>query len=797
MSTDTTTDTAGTTDDNVGSDDSNQRDKRTNCHVLGMSRSSDATARHADMPVPEKFLKTLLQRYPQGKLWILNSDGEVSSAEEGHSDAPASSECQLHPKGTKSGEATEIRRLFPAARAVCFISMWDPIRERWQAGTLMWTYSPLRVFSSNGEVAYAMAFCDVVMARIARREAKLTDQAKSDFISSVSHELRSPLHGIIGSLELLQERETIDHTLLGQIEKCTTVLTDVVEHLLDYAKIDHHVSRARTSRRYRDKGERKLSQSSSMGLSAGEAALSLAKLTEDVADTSFYSHCCAVGPTASNKVDFVLDISAKCDFMIDEASGAWKRICGNLVGNALKFTELGHVAVSLKTLSRKRKRPVAVLTVSDTGRGMSHDFVESSLFRAFEQENALSPGAGLGMSVVAKLVRGLGGKIEVQSSKDSGTTVTVAVPFEPNSQAGATLSTRLIHNRLGLLEVDSDISEDEASSTGRRLQLASIENTLRQTGATLTSSKDASLNLIFEDDLPELVSEGSLRGHPEGAHLIVLCHSIISAFQMQNATPVIAGVGRIEYVAQPFGPDRLSTAILNCAQTTTRTSSTSSAQLASSALISPQVSPLYEGLVRLQDSIAEVRLKRRGSILRNLEADDSSSEPPSPQPILATEQRKLSLLLVDDNAINLRLLTAYADKNKHPRLTAMDGLEAVNVYKASAQALTGTVHDNLNDAKIRIPKPDVVFLDINMPIMDGFQAAQSIRAFEKEANVPPTILIALTCLGSEEAKAEAVSCGIDMFLTKPVRPKEMTRILQDVASEVEENRVKFHRQERE
>jgi CheY-like chemotaxis protein len=71
--------------------------------------------------------------------------------------------------------------------------------------------------------------------------------------------------------------------------------------------------------------------------------------------------------------------------------------------------------------------------------------------------------------------------------------------------------------------------------------------------------------------------------------------------------------------------------------------------------------------------------------------------------------------------------------------------------------------------------------------MDGFQAARAIRAFEKQTQIPPTVLIALTCLGSAEAKLEAESCGMDLFLTKPVKPREITKILENVRGIVEEN----------
>jgi len=78
-------------------------------------------------------------------------------------------------------------------------------------------------------------------------------------------------------------------------------------------------------------------------------------------------------------------------------------------------------------------------------------------------------------------------------------------------------------------------------------------------------------------------------------------------------------------------------------------------------------------------------------------------------------------------------------------------------------------------------KPQVILMDINMPILNGFEATRQIRGFEKQKGLsPPATIIALTGLGSAEAQQEAFSSGVDLFLTKPVRLKELTKILEGI-----------------
>jgi CheY-like chemotaxis protein len=136
--------------------------------------------------------------------------------------------------------------------------------------------------------------------------------------------------------------------------------------------------------------------------------------------------------------------------------------------------------------------------------------------------------------------------------------------------------------------------------------------------------------------------------------------------------------------------------------------------------------------------------------------------------------KKLRVLLVDDNLINLRFLETYI-KKRRPNFEydcAEDGLQAVEAaenYKAGYS---------------------LVFMDLSMPIMDGLEATRKIRALEKDrskrlgsAAPAPALIVALTGLASGRDQANAFSSGVDLFMTKPVKFKEIGRLLDERAKE--------------
>lgn len=116
-------------------------------------------------------------------------------------------------------------------------------------------------------------------------------------------------------------------------------------------------------------------------------------------------------------------------------------------------------------------------------------------------------------------------------------------------------------------------------------------------------------------------------------------------------------------------------------------------------------------------------------------------------------------LLVEDNSINLDILSIYMKKLGRPYHTATNGAEALSAYKSNPKHCK------------------YIFMDVSMPVMDGFEATRRIRAYERDNQIKPAIIFALTGLASESAQQEAFGSGVDLFLTKPVKLKELGMIL--------------------
>jgi len=122
----------------------------------------------------------------------------------------------------------------PGARSIAIMPLWDSKREIWYAGMLLWTRSPHRAFTVNEDLSFISAFCNSILSEADRIDSRQRDTAKTDLLSSISHELRSPLHGILGGVEILAEipnMTTLQSNMIYTIETCGKTLLDIMDHV--------------------------------------------------------------------------------------------------------------------------------------------------------------------------------------------------------------------------------------------------------------------------------------------------------------------------------------------------------------------------------------------------------------------------------------------------------------------------------------------------------------------------------------------------------------------------------------
>jgi hypothetical protein len=204
------------------------------------------------------------------------------------------------------------------------------------------------------------------------------------------------------------------------------------------------------------------------------------------------------GPlTSSNRKQcyIVLDLAQEDDWTRCFPVGAWKRIVMNLFGNAIKYTESGHIQVSLRSSESKESEKgdalsTVTLSIKDSGAGMSPSFLANKAFQPFSQENSHASGVGLGLSIVRQIIETSGGKMEVSSEPSVGTTFIVklsltrpAVPPSPPPMSTEHFSAlaRLAGRRVCILHKKHHSPSDSSDTFGNSGGLGRFTDALKNT----------------------------------------------------------------------------------------------------------------------------------------------------------------------------------------------------------------------------------------------------------------------------------------------------------------------------
>ena len=781
---------------------------------LGSSiRSSNKT--NGQYSLPQSIHQSLIRHFPLGEVFVLAADLSTTSinlqlcGEPTLMGEPSSRVSMRRKYSRRLAMEDALRSYFPGAQTVLFFPLRDPYKSNWFGGSIAWSTQSKRIFERQ-DFSYFSVFSNSVMLEIARLEMVASDRAMSDFISSISHELRSPLHGILGSAELLRDTEsTTDHDqLIGSIENCGQALLETMDQILEFSKINAKS----TSKKQQNSEISRASEYPARLTSSAKANLT-ALIEESVQGLLLgqrykkshqfpdsFRHVATSGTAVDashNSVLVIVSLDRRANVIAGIETAAWHRIVLNVVGNAMKYTTKGRIEISLIMADISR----ALFIVSDTGSGIGGAFLRNHIFTPFAQENPLSDGTGLGMSIVKQLLDSLGGSIGVDSEVGKGTRVTIAMPLSQGRVPPAIALPQYPEVRVAMLALgQSVVSSDSSFAASTALRNAVAKNTEDWYGVRMTeiaSIDELQAGILFLNEVDFLSLGQSDRSQdttikiPGGCSFIIACtqHGIHNRGQHVRSD-------RVFYLHPPYGPHQVG-AVLRATLAVDNSGDVSldvRRDLDSAAAVKSQPQSRSQGMSRANVEEADSTSKHGSAnavpeSIPSLPAESISTHIPAAQ--------RPRVLLVDDNHLNLNILVKTVQRFDCDFVTAMNGLEAVQKFQDAHQ------HISSNGDPLR--PFDYVFMDISMPVMNGFEATRAIRNYEREmarghdrvqesnagrspqldsepdtsrsgsqspSTLPDCQIIAMTGL------EEALTSGMNKFWKKPVQIKMIRALLE-------------------
>ncbi len=532
-----------------------------------------------------------------------------------------------------------------------------------------------------------------MMAVLEQREAELkasrddalkTAHAKAEFAAHVSHEIRTPIAGILGILDTLEDGGITkkQRELVDMARSSGELLIALVSNILDLSKIE------------------------ATKLTLEDADFDLRHVVEDVIEL--------LAPQAQHKgLDIGYLIPAETPVGLRGDPVRLAQILTNLIGNAIKFTVQGEVAVHVQVSTQQDTRWQLRCEVSDSGVGIQAA-AQKMIFDSFVQADGSTArthgGSGLGLTICKQLVRLMGGEIGVHSQSGAGSTFWFSLPMRlAVSSPVAEAEITYLHG-LQVLIVDAG----KISTAFLRAACAAAGmrcDSIQDAGAVLPALHTANAQQKPYDLL-------LLDIHTLG---MKTAEEIVHVLRTEPAFSNVHWIMMTRYERSAGGR-------------------TSDAQGLSVYLRKPmRLAKLYRGIERL--------LQQPANQMTGIRLPDDQQ---------VSTLRERSILVVEDNYTHQMIITG---------MLARIGCrcEAVNNAYAAVEAVRGAAYD-------------LVFMDCHLPDIDGFEAARRIRQIEAGGD-RHTPIIALTAHAEPELRERCLSVGMDGYLEKPLRAHTLQQTL--------------------